>query len=391
MQSVLFAWLVTMVLRESATNVGIAQFCFLLPTTLLILIGGALADRVGARRMVIRSQLLALLPLGGLLYLLLTDQLSFAGLLVYAAAMGTVQAFVTPARDGLLNQVAGAQVQRAVVIASMVQFGLQMIGLGFSAQADNFGAEPLVLAQMLVLLVGVGAFVFIPAEIDSEVSRTHEANQGGRSNLIRRVKTSLAEGARTVFASGAMRNIVWLNIAMGVLFMGAYMVATPLLIREHFSTDASALSQLNMANSLGLFLMTVVLLRLGTLQRPGRALLLAQILGGIVLALGVLPISYWTFVAIIFCWGLCGGVAMSMSRSIMQEQAPAGQRSRVMSFYSLAMMGAGPLGAVLAGFLADQLGPRATLLANGLAMSLFSLLIYFSSPLRLLRTSTEPA
>ena len=49
MQSVLFAWLVTIMLREPAERVGYAQMSILLPGMLLILLAGAIADRVGLR------------------------------------------------------------------------------------------------------------------------------------------------------------------------------------------------------------------------------------------------------------------------------------------------------------------------------------------------------
>ncbi len=393
-QSVLFTWLVAMVLNESPVNVGVAQMAFLLPSTLLLLIGGSVADRFGPRSMVLRFQALALLPLGALLYMLRADGLTFNGLLAYALCMGTVQAFVTPARDGLLNQVAGSAVQRAVVLTSMVQFGVQMLGLGLSMLTDWFGPEPLVVTQMVVLLMGVVAFARIPAALDQpagqNVGGTHGVpEQARKPALLAAVLQSLREGAVTVFASAPMRSIIWLNIAMGLFFMGAYMVATPLLIREFFSTDTSALAGLNAANSLGLFLMVGLLLRLGTIGRPGRALLVAQMIGGLVLALGVLPMGYWTFVFMIFVWGLCGGVAMSMSRSVMQELAPAGQRARVMSFYSLAMMGAGPLGALWAGFLCDQIGSRQTLLVNGLGMTCLAAVVYLSRSLAELQSTSE--
>jgi len=367
-----------MELHESPSNVGVAQMCFLLPTTVLILFGGSLADRFGPRWVVIRAQALAVAPLLGLLYLLYTGTLSFFALLVYAILMGTVQAFVTPSRDGLLSQVAGSQVQRAVVKTSLVQFGLQMVGLALSAMADRFGPEPLVVAQIVSLLFGSFAYSRISKDVDEHLENASATSQ---QSLFTSVSESLREGAKTVFVSAPMRSIIWLNIAMGVFFMGAYMVATPLLIREHYSTDTSALAGLNAANSMGLFLMAVVLLRIGTLLRPGRALLIAQFLGGLVLALGFLRIDYWLFVVIIFIWGLCGGVAMSMSRSVMQELAPPGQRARVMSFYSLAMMGAGPFGAVWAGYMVEWFDARTTLLVNGLAMTVVASAIYFTRSL----------
>ena len=61
-QTVLFSWLVTMVLRESPTKVGVAQMTMMLPSLFLLLIGGSLADRFGARRMVMFAQGAAAFP-----------------------------------------------------------------------------------------------------------------------------------------------------------------------------------------------------------------------------------------------------------------------------------------------------------------------------------------
>ncbi|MDA9316056.1 MFS transporter, partial [Pseudomonadales bacterium] len=49
-QSVIFAWMVTMVLDETADKVGLAQMAFMLPAMLFMLLGGSLADHYGGRR-----------------------------------------------------------------------------------------------------------------------------------------------------------------------------------------------------------------------------------------------------------------------------------------------------------------------------------------------------
>ena len=122
MQSVVFAWLVTILLREPAERVGYAQMSILLPGMLLILLAGAIADRVGLRRQALWSQLFAALTPMLLIYFLYFEALSYSVIIVYALLMGLAQAFVTPARDGLLNHVAGDNIQRMVVLASPVSY-----------------------------------------------------------------------------------------------------------------------------------------------------------------------------------------------------------------------------------------------------------------------------
>ena len=157
-QSVMFAWLVTMVLRESPEMVGIAQMSLLLPGTLFILVGGSYADRFGGRRIVMIAQSFAVLASIYLLVVVGADRLSFMLIVGYAVLMGLAQAFVTPSRDGLLNQVAEGRLQRTVMLTSIVQFGMQMFGFLVASLSDSVGPEIILLVQALVLAVGVVAF-----------------------------------------------------------------------------------------------------------------------------------------------------------------------------------------------------------------------------------------
>lgn len=368
-QGVMFTWLVAMVLRESPEMVGIAQMTLLLPGTLLILIGGSYADRFGGRRVAVIGQTAAVLAPVFLLAVLVTDSLSFSMMLGYALLMGCAQAFVTPARDALLNHVAEGRVQRTVMLTSMMQFGLQMVGFIVASAADTFGPLVIIGTQSVVLLLGVFAFL--------RIREPDRSTQPAPPPLIK----SVLDGGRTVFASPAMRMVMVQNVAMGMFFMGAYIVTMPLLVREVFSGTAQDLAFMNGANSLGLVLTIFLLLRLGDVRRQGRALLLAQGLGAVVLATAGFASQFGQLVVMLFLWGVCGGAAMTMSRTIMQEQAPKEMRGRVMSFYSFSFMGAGPIGALLSGYLVEQIGPQMALLTSSAGMLVVIVVVGFTSGL----------
>lgn len=367
-QNVMFAWLVTMVLNESPEKVGLAQMSLLLPGTLLILIGGSYADRLGARRVALLAQCLATTGPLFLLALVVTESLSFLTMIAYAVLMGCAQAFVTPARDGLLNQVAEGRVQRTVMLTSISQFGLQVVGFILASLADAAGPEPILLIQCAVLSVGVFGFSRI-------------ANQRHGAGTQPRLLHSLIEGGRTVFSSPAMRMIVVQNMCMAFFFMGSYIVTMPLLVREVYAGGSADLGMMNACNSLGLVLTTLWLLRRGDVQRQGRALVLAQLIGSLVLCTAALAPAFGIYLVSLFFWGVCGGVAMTMSRTIMQEQAPDAQRGRVMSFFSFSFFGAGPIGALLNGLLVDQVGPQNTLLICAGAMFTIILMVSLRSSL----------
>lgn len=368
-QGVMFAWLVTMVLHESPENVGLAQMALLLPGTLLLLVGGSYADRFGGRQVVMLGQLLAALAPLLLVGALLLGDLSFSIMIGYAVLMGTAQAFVTPARDGLLNQVAEGRVQRTVMLTSMIQFGLQIVGFAVASLADLGGPEPILIAQSVLLSLGVIAF--------ARIRPLHARATGPAVRLWR----SVVEGGRTVLSSPSMRMIVVQNVAMAMFFMGSYIVTMPLLVREVFQGSARDLAFMNACNSLGLVATIILLLRFGDVHNQGRALLLSQGIGALVLAIAAFAGSLTLFVIALFFWGVCGGVAMTMSRTIMQEQAPESQRARVMSFYSFSFMGAGPLGAVFNGFLVEQIGPQLALLTSSCLMLLVMVIVGVRSSL----------
>ena len=368
-QSVMFAWLVTMVLRESPERVGFAQMALLLPGTLLILIGGSYADRFGGRKVVVIAQSFAVLASGYLLFIVGGDRLTYPLLVAYAVLMGIAQAFATPARDGLLNEVAEGRLQRTVMLTSIMQFGLQMVGFIVASLSDRLGPEIIIGTQMLALLVGVFGFARIRIGASPAVA------------IPPRLLRSVIEGAKTVFGSPSMRVVMMQNVAMAMFFMGSYIVTMPILVREVFAGSAQDLAFMNGANSLGLVSTILLLLRLGDVQRQGRALLFSQGVGAVVLAGAAVAPSFSLWVLALFVWGVCGGAAMTMSRTIMQEQAPEAQRGRVMSFYSFSFMGAGPVGALVCGYLVEVFGPQSALMIAAGCMLAVILVVGLASKL----------
>ncbi|MEN8162346.1 MAG: MFS transporter, partial [Myxococcota bacterium] len=103
MQQVLFAWLVVGVLEAPARWVGVAQSASMIPNFLLILLGGAVADRSDRRGLLIRLHLIASLLALGLVGIVARDVISLPLLILYALAIGSTSAFVRPARDALLS------------------------------------------------------------------------------------------------------------------------------------------------------------------------------------------------------------------------------------------------------------------------------------------------
>ena len=361
-QGVMFAWLVTIVLQESPQMVGVAQMAMLMPALLFMLVGGSLADHYGGRRVAVLAQSFSVVPVLGLLVVLVAGRLSFGIMIGFALMMGLAQAFVTPARDGLLNQVAEGRIQRTGVRATMIQFGAMLVSGVIVGLTERVGAVPVVAVQAAVLMPGSLELRRIPVAAPSR-SRSDPA-------VWRDLGASIATGFVTVMRSVPMRVVVVQNFAVGMFFMGSYIVTIPLMVRDIYGGSAADLAMLNAANAFGLVLTSFLLTRVGYIRRQQPVLLVAHALGAVMLCMAGFGFDFPVFMACIFLWGGCGGVAMSMARTIMQEQAPYDQRGRVMAFFSFSIMGAGPFGALLAGALAERWGSDKALMAGACAMLL---------------------
>ena len=381
-QTVTFTWLVTIVLNETPDRVGFAQMCFLAPATVLMLVGGSLADQYGGRKVAFFGQLGAAASPIFLTLMLLTDNFNYGTMIAFALMMGCAQSLVTPARDGLLALVAEGRIQRKVVQASLVQFGVQMLGFIVASFADRTGAVVILLIQGGALLIGAIAFYNL------DVPHISPANPDNH-NLSKKIRFSIVEGYRSVKASPPMRIVVLQNCAMGVFFMGSYMVTLPILVRDLYGGSSVELSWMNAGNALGLVTTIFLLLRIGDIYRQGRALLASQAIGALALASAALGLGLYTLILSVFCWGLCGGIAMTMSRTIMQEQAPEDQRARMMAFYAFSFMGSGPVGALFSGFLVKWQGPVVALTISSMLMLFFVVTVTLTSGLWKLNTHPD--
>ena len=121
MQALVFQWLVVETLQERPARVGFAQTAALLPAVVLLLLGGAVADRVDRRRLLLWLHVGAASLFMWLAGIVAAGQLSYGVLIGFAVALGSTTAFGLPARDAQLWDVAGASLRRAVVGSNLTQ------------------------------------------------------------------------------------------------------------------------------------------------------------------------------------------------------------------------------------------------------------------------------
>lgn len=355
-QMVLFSWLVAVHLGESAQRLGYAQMASQLPMLLLILWGGFVGDRLDQRPLLMKLQLLMAVPPVLLLAVMLGGHLNYSIMLVWGFLVGVVTAFAQPARDALLNRVAGADIQRVVTLLVGIQFGGQIIGFGIGLSADYVGPVPILFLQALFLCAAALATYQIQG-MSPRAPRSHSS-----------VGTQIREGVSIAWNTPVIRAALIQTFAVGIFFAGAYMVVLPIMVRDLYAGGAAGIAGAFAANMLGTCTVVAYLMRIGGLQSPGRALIIVGALSSCVLGLLYLDLPQWGFYAVIYLWGMCGGINMTMSRSMVQEAAPDTHRARVLSVYSLGMMGGMPIGSVLLGWVAGAFGVQNAVLVPACGM-----------------------
>jgi predicted MFS family arabinose efflux permease len=365
MQSVLFSWLVVGELRATPDWVGVVQTSTMLPALFLLLWGGATADRRDPRRFLVRLQLLAAVPAALLAAVVAAGRLTLPVLVLFGLSVGTLAAFVMPSRDALLSRVAGGDMMRVVTGMTAVQFGAQAAGTLLAGLARWVGSAPMLAAQAVLAVVGALCTARLPAG-PPDPGRT-----GGASTLA-----EIAAGLGEVLRTPRLRAPILLVLAVGVLFVGPFIVVFPLLVRDVYGGGVGQLSLVLMLFPLGTIIGSVAIRRRGGIRRKGRAALLGLTTGAALLATVGLGLPFPGMVVATLAWGLAGAVFINCSRTLYQEAAPPAHRGRVLSVYQLAFMGAAPLGALLAGAVSARLGPLGALVVSAAVMQVVVVLAW---------------
>jgi MFS family permease len=370
LQQVMFPWLVAGELGASAESVGFVQMANMLPGLMLLLVGGAVADRRDPRALLTLMHVLAMLPPLVLASAIAADGLSIAVVFLCALAMGSLNAFANPARDSLLSEVAGGDVARAVTGLTIAQFGSQGVGMLVAGAARWAGLVPVLAVQAAVVLVGALFSRRIPRR--SAPPPVHGPSLG--EYLV---------GLRIVLGS-PLRAVLTLTCGIGLLFSASYNVVFPVLVRDVYGGDVRDVSILMLTFPAGTIVGSFALLARGGIHHKGRAFALSLAVAACSLIVSGLGLPFPVVVAAGLGWGLSGAVFLNMSRTLFQERAPADQRARVLAVHMLGFMATAPLGALLAGFVAAELGPQAALVGFGSAMlALVGLVVVVSDVVRM--------
>jgi MFS family permease len=352
MQSVAAAWLVLQLARSHAgLALGLLAALNFGPMLFLGAFGGLLADRRDKRSILIATQsIFAVLALA--LWALVAANVVQLWM-VYALTLlqGMVTAIDMPARQSFYVEMVGqAELTNAISLNSAVMTGTRIIGPALAGiLIATIGLAPCFLVNAVsYAAVIVGLRLMRPLDLQ-------------RTRAERR-KGQLREGLAYVWRTAELRDpLIWMAFVFAFAFN--FSILFPLLAKDVFGGDAGTLGLLLSLLGVGSLLGALVMARQEH-PNPRRLALGSAAFGLASIAVAFAP-TLLSELVLLVPMGFVSMVFMITGNSTLQLTSRPDMRGRVMALYGIVFLGSTPIGGPIAGWAAEQLGPRWALALGG--------------------------
>ncbi|MBE0702367.1 MAG: MFS transporter [Afipia sp.] len=348
-------WLV-LTLTHDPLQLGAVLAVAGIPRALLMLVGGATADRHSPRLIMLASDALRFVLTAALAAAILTGQAQLWMVYVLALAFGIVSGFFMPAAEATVPRLlesdqleaGNAAMMGADQLASFV--GPILAGLiiaAFGAGADMVGAQAASLFGIGVAFA-VDALSFSASALAlAFMRRIPAANADARTHPL----ADLVEGARYTWSSAHLRAMIIVIGVANFLIMGPMFVGLPVIAQGRLTGGAAAYGIIMAAAGVGSL---IGMIAAGALPKPSDRLfawLAVALFAGFGLAVGALGFVHATWIAasLMFVTGLGNGYIAVIAMTSLQRRTAEQFMGRVMSFVMLAMVGLAPVSQAISG------------------------------------------
>ena len=329
---------------------------------LFALFGGAVADRVDKRRLLIVTQTLSLLFAGSMAVLTACHLIAVWMILVLVFLQGSALSFDQPARAALVaHLVPKAELFNAMSLQSMVFTGASTVGpalAGLALSRIGYAGNFLANAVSYLGVIGALAAMRVPGAQDAPL-RTATAR-------------AILDALSAVRADAALPSI--LVVFAALLFLGpSGTVLIPVMGRAVLHLDAPRIGMLFAAAGLGSVIGGVSLASLRDPKHKGRLVIAAALLWAASLSGFVLSRSFAASMLALVLLGAFQLGTSSTTMTLLQTRVPPQMRGRVMSLNTLLNMGVRPLGDFPAAAVIAAVGAPLTALASAVLVALIAL------------------
>lgn len=368
----------TYALSHSAWKLGLVAFFSQAPTSVIAPFAGVLIDRWDKHRVIVVTQIAAMLQSAALAAFALTGTLTVFHLMWLGAVQAVINGFDMPARQSFVRQMVDdrADLPNAIALNSTLVNGGRLLG-------------PTV-ATILTALFGIGwcfaidavSYLFVIASLLMMRGVTRLPPKGVNPRVLREMK----EGLAYVRGVPLVKALLLLLAATSVLG-GAYQALLP-AVNAALGGGEHGLGWLMGAAGAGALCGALYLANRARIVGLGRVIANCALCVGIGLVSLELAPNTWVALPLLFGVGLTLMIQWAATNTLVQTLAHDDKVGRVMSLYAVAFFAGTPIGALLEGALATVIGPIHTCAIAGVGCCVGALV--FRGALPALRIVSRP-
>lgn len=356
MQRTAQQWLVY-TLTDSAFLLGLLGVFQFGPQLLFSLFAGVYVDKFPKKNILFVAQTVLLFQALILAILVWTDTVQYWHILVLATVMGFANTLDMPARQAFYIEMVGRDVLYNAVALNSTIFNLaRIVGPAFSGIA--------------ITTIGIsGAFFANAASFVAvlySLSLIHIPNPVIRKHRNANVLKEIVDGLKYIRNNNALFRSTLLLLFLSTLAMNTEVVL-PVFTRNILFADASVYSSLLSALGLG-SLIGALFAALGNNLPTLRKIYIYAFMIAIILISSGFVHSYYAMLASMICLGLFNISFITSVNSTLQLNSSDEYRGRVMSVYTLCLMGATPIGNFITGSIIQNFGASAGFMFCGIML-----------------------
>ena len=344
-------------LTDSAFLLGVVGFAGQIPTFLLAPFTGVLTDRWNRYRILIGTQIAAMLQAFMLAGLYFSGHIQVWHIIILSAFLGCVNAFDIPARQSFVVEMIEKKkdLANAIALNSSMVNGARLFGPSIAGLLIVFAGE-----GFCFLINGVSYLFVIASLLLMKVTPRIIINKN--TAVLREMK----DGFSYAFGFAPIKYIILLLALVSLTGM-PYTVLMPVFAKEILHGGSHTFGFLMGATGLGALAGAFYLASKKSVLGLEKLIPMAAGLFGLGLITFSLSRFFMLSMVLLVFTGFGMMLQMASSNTILQTIVDDDKRGRVMSLYAMAFMGTAPFGSLIAGALADIIGAPATILIGGAA------------------------
>jgi MFS family permease len=355
MQNVALAWLV-LSLSRSPLAVGMLLFCRFVPYTVFGLFAGSIVDRLDTRRLVIWTQVAAMLVSAALTVVTLTGTATLPVVYLLAALGGVAVVLDAPGRQSLTFEMVGPrELPNAVALNSGLLNASRVVGPALA------GVVIAVAGVGVCFLVNTLSFVAVlVALLLMREDELYPVPQNPGVTLL----AGTREGLAFAWRERQVRVVLVVVTAVGLVGFN-FNTLVPLLASDTLHVDARTFGLLSAAFGAGALAGAIVT---ASFRRATFRAFVGGTLGFSTLLLALAPVHEASLAAVLLIGiGASFTLFAANANALVQLAAPDHLRGRVVALYLFAFVGLAPLGSLLSGWLVDIGGTQLAFVVAGVA------------------------